>query len=74
MSVMKYIDLHCDTLMQAFLAGQKDIVHLESAMVDLERLQKGCCMAQFFAIFMPPVAYRAKLGDALPDDETYIRS
>ena len=74
MSVMKYIDLHCDTLMQAFLAGQKDIVHLESAMVDLERLQKGCCMAQFFAIFMPPVAYRAKLGDALPDDETYISS
>ena len=70
---MKYIDLHCDTLMQAALSQRKDIAVMEKAMVDLDRLEKGGCMAQFFAIFMPPMAYRAKYGSALPDDETYIR-
>lgn len=70
---MKYIDLHCDTLMQAALSQRKDIATMEKAMVDLDRLEKGGCMAQFFAIFMPPMAYRAKYGSALPDDETYIR-
>ena len=70
---MGYIDLHCDTLMQAFLAGQKNAVRLEKAMADLERLETGGCAAQFFAIFMPPMAYRARYGDAIPDDETYIR-
>lgn len=70
---MGYIDLHCDTLMQAFLAGQKNAVRLKKAMADLERLETGGCAAQFFAIFMPPMAYRARYGDAIPDDETYIR-
>lgn len=70
---MKYIDFHCDTLMQAFLAGEKEIGELDQTMVDLKRLQTGNCMAQFFAIFMPPMAYRAKLGNRLPDDEKYIQ-
>lgn len=68
-----YIDLHCDTLMQALMAGQQDVCHFEKAMVDVDRLQQGGCLAQFFAIFMPPLSYRAKLGDKLPDDDTYIR-
>lgn len=70
---MKYIDLHCDTLMQAFLAQKEDIGIMEQGMADLKRLRAGGCMAQFFAIFMPPMAYRAKLGDALPGDDAYIQ-
>lgn len=38
-------------------------------MVDLERLRRGGCMAQFFAIFMPPPGYQ---GPPLPEDEAYI--
>jgi len=64
-----YIDMHCDTLMQAALAGQADICRMDHAMVDLERLRRGGCMAQFFAIFMPPPDCP---DGVLPDDEAYI--
>lgn len=70
---MKYIDFHCDTLMQVFLAGKKEIGKSDKTMVDLSYLKDGSCMAQFFAIFMPPMSYRAKLGDRLPGDEEYIQ-
>lgn len=69
---MKYIDLHCDTLTQGFLAKKSDIATLDKAMVDLDRLEQGGCIGQFFAMFMPPMAYRAKFGNAFPDDETCI--
>ena len=64
-----YIDLHCDTLMRAALEGRREIGRMEQAMVDLERLRRGGCMAQFFAIFMPPPGYQ---GPPLPEDEAYI--
>lgn len=70
--MFNYIDLHCDTLMQAFLAGVNDIYEMPKTMIDIKRLKVGGCMAQFFAIFMPPLSYRAKLGDACPSDEVYI--
>lgn len=50
---MKYIDMHCDTLMEAFFAGREDICEFPKAMVDLKRMEKGECMAQFFAVFLP---------------------
>lgn len=50
---MKYFDMHCDTLMEAFFAGREDIYEFPNAMVDLRRMKEGRCMAQFFAVFLP---------------------
>ena len=53
---MKFIDMHCDTLMTTLLQtdGQTDMLRLPSGMVDFERMKKGGSLAQFFAIFMVP--------------------
>lgn len=72
--MIPYIDLHCDTLMQAFLAKKADIFDFPNAMVDLRRLAAAGCRAQFFAIFMPPMSYRAKLGAVVPSDDEYIKA
>lgn len=69
---MDYIDLHCDTLMKAFFKGKKDILTLNKCRVDLGKLERGGCRAQFFAIFMIPKAIKSKLGFLLPSDERYI--
>lgn len=68
--VRNYIDLHCDTLLQAAMSGKSNIWRMEDSMLDLERLRKGGCMAQFFAIFMPPPEDLARMN--IRDDETYI--
>ncbi|MEG0110366.1 MAG: dipeptidase [Oscillospiraceae bacterium] len=67
-----YIDMHCDTLMQAWLHRKKDVFSLPKAMVDVERLQKGECMAQFFAIFMPPIKMKKYMGPFFPKNDAYI--
>ncbi len=56
---MKIIDLHCDTIMR-FYIGQ----HLKTASrhINLEKLQKGGCMAQCFAIFVPTGGAAARHG------------
>lgn len=33
---MKYIDLHCDTLMQAFIRGKQDLAGLTETMLTLD--------------------------------------
>ncbi|MEG0168234.1 MAG: dipeptidase [Ruthenibacterium sp.] len=53
--MIPYIDLHCDTLMQAWLQQQDDVFSMSNSMVDVKRLQAGGCVAQFFAIFMLPI-------------------
>ena len=68
-----YIDMHCDTLMQAWLKRKKDIYTLPKAMVDVQRLKQGGCMAQFFAIFMPPIKLKKYMGPFFPKDGPYIR-
>lgn len=50
---MKYIDMHCDTLMEAFFRQQEEIYDFPDAMVDLKRMREGGCGVQFFAVFMP---------------------
>lgn len=69
---MNYIDLHCDTLMKAFLKRKKDISVLKKCRVDLNRLNYGGCLAQFFAIFMLPMSIKSKAGFLLPSDMRYI--
>ena len=70
--MMKYIDMHCDTLMAAWRKGAKTVYELEGTHVDVKRLLVGGCKAQFFAIFMPSIVWVPKLGDQYPGDDRYI--
>lgn len=65
---MKFIDMHCDTLMKAFVNQKEDIYKMDS-MLDIERMQKAGQLGQFFAIFMPPI--NTIQADDI-DDEDYI--
>lgn len=38
---MNYIDLHCDTLSEAFLKGKRDIFCFPEAMADVQLSPKG---------------------------------
>ena len=72
---MKFIDMHCDTLMHAALAGdlQADLLCQPERMVDLERMERGGLMAQFFAIFVVPREEYRRRGFATPlTDQEYI--
>lgn len=51
---MSYIDLHCDTLMQAYLQKKNDIGQFPEVSVDVKRLHQAGAGAQFFAAFLPP--------------------
>ncbi len=69
---MKYIDLHCDTLMNAFLSHKPTVTQAEG-MVDIKRLREGGAMAQFFAMFLLPPGFE-KFAPEAPKvtDEEYI--
>ena len=47
---MKFIDLHCDTAGRIFYEN----LHLNKSIckVDIEKLKKGKCLGQVFAIFV----------------------
>ncbi|MBQ4425590.1 MAG: dipeptidase [Lachnospiraceae bacterium] len=66
-----YIDLHCDTLLRAWLQGKPTLVELTDTMTDLKKLRAGGCLAQCFAIFLRSIDYIAKAND-YPGDEIYI--
>ena len=67
--MIPYIDLHCDTLHRAWELQAQDITSLQGSMVDVERLEKGGCMAQFFSVFMVPQPIEAD-----SDDDGYINA
>lgn len=69
---MKYIDMHCDTLMEAFFAGRNNICEFPEAMADLKRMEKGQCMAQFFAVFLPCDDIWEWYGRKPVSDEEYL--
>lgn len=69
---MQYIDLHCDTLAQAFLKGKNSMSYMPEDMVDVERLKKANALAQFFAIFMLPPGEEERTGVKIPADDRYI--
>lgn len=69
---MSYIDLHCDTLMQAVLRQKRDLYAFPSAMVDLRRLEAAGCMAQFFAVFLPSPSMLAHYFPRYAGDDAYI--
>ena len=73
---MKYIDMHCDTLMKLFFNPEVN-TNLNSApetMVDFEKMQKGDQLAQFFAVFLPPREGFKRFGREEISDEDYISS
>lgn len=67
-----FIDLHCDTLMQAWFRHKSDVYHFPSAMMDVERLRQGGAKAQFFAIFLQSLRMKKWLGSLMIKDEKYI--
>ena len=51
---MRFVDLHCDTIaMKVALSGGRTELYKNDCHIDIEKLQKGGCLAQFFAIFVP---------------------
>lgn len=71
--MVPYIDLHCDTLYEAWCKKRQNISDFPQAMVDVNRLQQGGCMAQFFAIFMLQEDDQEKYQTNISDDD-YIAS
>ncbi|HIZ45144.1 MAG TPA: dipeptidase [Firmicutes bacterium] len=61
-----YIDLHCDTLM--VFAGAEGSLYENQMSIDIRRLKKGGCLAQFFAVWMPDRSARAQLGAEVEDE------
>lgn len=66
-----FIDMHCDTLMQAWFRGRHQVWHLPSAMLDGERLAQGGAKGQFFAIFLQSMRLK-RLAGPLLNDGRYI--
>jgi len=73
---MKYIDLHCDTLMNVMLSNEKiDLASNDKTSVDFKRLKEGNAMAQFFAVFLPDMDTFKEYGiEPIPDDEYIDRA
>ncbi len=71
---MPVIDMHCDSLMLAYLHKKHDMLKT-SGMVDLERMKQGGVMAQFFAAFMMPEGIEKWFPDVVvPEDHDYIET
>jgi len=71
---MKFIDLHCDTLMQALKDGVTDVFELQGSMLDIKRMKKGGASTELFAIFFPPLKESGLIeleGKRLSDDEYF---
>ena len=68
-----FIDMHCDTLMQAWFRKRGQVGHAPYAMLDVERLKQGGASAQFFAIFLQSIRGKKYLGPFFPNDDVYIQ-
>lgn len=69
---MKYIDLHCDTLMFTGTSQKNNQSLLKNniAAIDLTKLKEGQCFLQFFAVFLLDESYFKYVEiDPLPDEE-----
>ena len=50
--MISYIDMHCDTLAEAVELGRDSIISFDERAIDVARLEKGNCKAQFFAAYL----------------------
>ncbi|MFV0441075.1 MAG: dipeptidase [Lachnospirales bacterium] len=71
-----YIDFHCDVLSKAYMNNKDTIIDTPDAMVNINKLVKASCLAQFFAIFMIPKSnneyYKQQFKKSIPNDQEYI--
>lgn len=70
---MKYIDMHCDTLMP-FADGVPYNIHRNDRMIDFEKLKAGECTAQFFAMFVPGPRHWVRVNRPPMTDWDYIKT
>ena len=61
------IDLHCDTVLLSAVAGEN--IRSWNGHINLEKLRKGGCLAQCFALFIPTHEIREKYG--LPSENPW---
>ena len=71
---MQYIDMHCDTLMRAYVEKKETVYRVPEFMLDIERMKKGGCLAQYFAIFMLPKTMEEEINVPFPEDMEYVKS
>ena len=70
---MKFIDMHCDTLMHAIKGDVTDLLELQDSMLDIKRMKLGGASTEFFAIFFPPLKEGLiQLGEYTFTDEEYF--
>ncbi len=70
---MKFIDMHCDTLMP-YVKDEPYSLFKNDKQVDFLKMQEGRALAQFFAVFFPPVEGYERMGiPAMSDDEYFAR-
>lgn len=72
---MKYIDLHCDTLMKIFeIKEDENLLNNTIASVDFSRMKKSKAIAQFFAIFLlSDEMFKQENRTPIPDDEYILK-
>lgn len=73
---MRFIDMHCDSLMKLFFLDREkaDLYDSKVTAVDFKRMKEGGQLAQFFAVFLPPLnAYEMFDIPPVPDEE-YIEA
>ena len=68
------MDMHCDTLMRAYIEKKETVFRIPEFMLDIERMKMGGCFTQFFALFMLPESMKEELKEPFPEDAEYIRS
>ncbi|MBP0980352.1 MAG: dipeptidase [Oscillospiraceae bacterium] len=68
---MKFIDMHCDTLMP-FVRGGDYNLFSNNGQVDFQKMKKGGALAQFFAVFFPKMEMFAQQGIDM-NDELYFK-
>ena len=66
---MKYIDMHCDSLMLTFETQNSELFDRPQFMVDIKRLKEAGVMAQFFAMYMPTMQDIKKIKADYTDDD-----
>lgn len=68
-----YIDMHCDTLMHAFIEQKRNVYQIPECMFDFLRFHEHNGRIQFLAVFFPPMDVKMLRGKLLPDDMIYFQ-
>ncbi len=67
---MKFIDMHCDTLMP-FVMKENHSLYKNEMQVDFLKMKEGKALAQFFAVFFPPQKGMEERGVFINDDDYF---